>query len=455
MSTNWLEKRRMLPLLALAGVILLIAINYFSSELEHNPSDVHKPLVSSLTLTPYQAMPRAIGYGRAVPAIDFQEKSEISGRVTVINPLLKKGELVRAGTEMLRIDEADYILTLESSQAEQQLAQALLVELEQTETNLQATKKLIEQKLALTKQELTRFEKLRKQNAVSQSALDLTHNSYLKQQQELISTNNALALIPSKRDTAQARVQTAKSAVAMAERNLNHTRLILPYDARISEVYVEKNQFVRTGANLFAAHAINQFEIEMQLPLEQFIQFLLPAQGRELHMDNTSMHKMLESLELQARVALIGGPPEAKWKGEVERISDTLNPHSQTLGVIVTVDAPYQKANPGIRPPLLEGMYMRVELLGKPAPYLLLPRKALHQGELYTLSDDNRLDRYKLTDYLLAGDVVMLKSLDLKGQRIITSELFPAVKGMLVEPQDDLLIQQQLQQFARGEAEIR
>lgn len=455
MSTNWLQKRRMLPLLALAGVILLSTINHFSSELAHNPTEVHKPLVSSLTLTPYQAMPRAIGYGRAVPTIDFQEKSEISGRVIAINPLLKKGELVKAGTEMLRIDEADYLLTLESSQAEQQLAQALLVELEQTETNLQATKTLIEQKLALTKQELTRFEKLRKQNAVSQSALDLTHNSYLKQQQELISTNNALALIPSKRETAQARVQAAKSAVAMAERNLSHSRLILPYDARISEVYVEKNQFVRTGASLFAAHAINQFEIEMQLPLEQFIHFLLPAKGQPINLDNTSMHKMLEILELQARVTLIGGPPEAKWQGKIERISDTLNPHSQTLGVIVTVDAPYQKAKPGVRPPLLEGMYMRVELLGKPAPYLLLPRKALHQGELYMLTDDNRLDRHKLTDYLLAGEVIMVKSLELNGRRIITSDLFPAVNGMLVEPQDNPLTQQQLQQFAHGEAPIR
>jgi len=452
MTAKWLEKRRALPILALTGLVLFIAIKSLAPGLKRDESKLKASVVSVIDLKPYQAMPRAIGYGKAEPAIDFQEKSEISGRIVSVSPLLQKGELVKAGTEMLRIDDADYQLALASSQADLASAQASRAELEQTALNLEATKKLIEQKLALTEQELKRFERLRKQNSVSQSALDATRNTYIQQQQELTSTNNTLALLPSQRATAQARIETAKSAVATAERNLEHTRLILPYDARISDVFVENNQFVSTGANLFSAHAIDKYEIEVQLPLEQFAPFVTARKDLLPTLNNTTMQRRLEELNIKARISMVGGLTSAKWKGRVERISETLNPQSRTLGLIVTVESPY--LSPGVRPPVMNGMYMQVELLGKPDTYLLLPRKALHQGELFSLTADNRLKRITVSDYLLAGDVVMLKSQQLQGTRIITSELFPAVDGMLVETVTDPDTDKALALFARGEGAI-
>lgn len=453
MNKDWLKKRRALPLIAFAGLIILILVIKLAPGVKRDDSVAKPPVVSFIQLNSYEAMPRAIGYGNAVPAIEFNEMAEVSGRVIEVNPQLQKGELVRAGTEMLRIDDVDYILALERARADQASATASLAELEQTEINLNSSKSIIEKKLSITAQELKRYEKLRKNNSVSQSALDNTRNNYLKQQQELTETNNALALLTSQRLTTQAKIRSAESAVATAERNLQHTRLVLPYDARISDVSIEKNQLVSAGSHLFSAHAISKFEIEVQLPFDRFVQFV-PTSIERHEADSVTMQKMIQQLQLQARISLVGSLDTAVWSGTVERISETLNPTSRTLGVIVTVDNPYLKAKPGTRPPLLDGMYMQVELLGKPAPYLLLPRRALHQGELYSLDGEDRLQRVAIENYQTAGDVVMLKSEQLQGSRIITSELFPAVEGMKLTPVADEQAAEELAAFARGEGSI-
>ena len=50
------------------------------------------------------------------------------------------------------------------------------------------------------------------------------------------------------------------------------------------------------------------------------------------------------------------------WDAEVKRISDTVDPETRSIGVIVSVPEPYGQAKPGLRPPLIKGMFAEVEL---------------------------------------------------------------------------------------------
>ena len=50
------------------------------------------------------------------------------------------------------------------------------------------------------------------------------------------------------------------------------------------------------------------------------------------------------------------------WEVEVTRISDTVDPETRSIGVIVSVPSPYGRVRPGERPPLIKGMFASVEL---------------------------------------------------------------------------------------------
>ncbi len=47
---------------------------------------------------------------------------------------------------------------------------------------------------------------------------------------------------------------------------------------------------------------------------------------------------------------------------------------------------------PGKRPPLLKGLYVAVEFLGSPQKRIVIPRKAIHEGRVYLVNDENKLE---------------------------------------------------------------
>ena len=58
-------------------------------------------------------------------------------------------------------------------------------------------------------------------------------------------------------------------------------------------------------------------------------------------------------------------------------MSDTIDPKTGTLGVIVVVEAAYGSAVPGAKPPLTKGMFVEVSIAGHPVTGLAVPRCAL------------------------------------------------------------------------------
>jgi multidrug efflux system membrane fusion protein len=61
----------------------------------------------------------------------------------------------------------------------------------------------------------------------------------------------------------------------------------------------------------------------------------------------------------------------------------------------------------------------------------------VHEGRIYVLNEENRLEirpvrlKYTLGDYAVVDRGVE------QGERILVSDLIPAVEGMLIEPQED------------------
>jgi multidrug efflux pump subunit AcrA (membrane-fusion protein) len=119
---------------------------------------------------------------------------------------------------------------------------------------------------------------------------------------------------------------------------------------------------------------------------------------------------------------------------------------------VVAVDEPYEKIIPGRRPALVRGMYCEVELQGMTREgRLIIPRSALHDGHVYLLDADQRLQRRAVEIDFAQSTFICLKSGLNEGDILVVSDPVPAIEGMLVEPVVDNDLRQSLIQEATRE----
>ena len=143
-------------------------------------------------------------------------------------------------------------------------------------------------------------------------------------------------------------------------------------------------------------------------------------------------------------------------QGKVVRISDTVDPKTRTIGAIVAIDNPYKQAVPGVRPPLIKGMFVEVEIRARALQSeIVIPRSSLRSHQVMVITKDNRLGFRKVHTKLIQGDFVVIASGLQVGEKIIVSDLSPAVEGMLLRPQNDAAVLARLKQMVLAKGELR
>ena len=152
---------------------------------------------------------------------------------------------------------------------------------------------------------------------------------------------------------------------------------------------------------------------------------------------------------MYAIVRLKSGLQTVEWRAKVLRTSDTIDPKTRTVGVIVAVEDHYKKVVPGIRPPLVKGMFVEVELRTKVQPnQVIVPRSAIHNGNVYILNKENRLEIKPVTVALSMENFSVIKNGLKAGDKVIVSDLVPAIPKMLLNGHDDKDLSQNLQKAA-------
>jgi multidrug efflux pump subunit AcrA (membrane-fusion protein) len=101
----------------------------------------------------------------------------------------------------------------------------------------------------------------------------------------------------------------------------------------------------------------------------------------------------------------------------------------------VEVNNPYKDVQPGVKPPLVKGMFVEVEIRGKPvADQLVIPRSALDNQHVYVADAYNRLERRAVQTKPGGASFVIVQSGLQAGERVVISDVSPAISGMLLEP---------------------
>ena len=380
-----------------------------------------------------------MAFGNVEPAVTLNTKSEVSGKISFMHADLKKGASLSKGTVVLRIEPTTFEFSLTESQAALANSESTLNQLKVEEKSAKDALVIAQKNLGVELKELERTEALKKKGIISQSALDKEKQKVLALRQQLQDIEGKLASYESRRNAIKAQIKQSKSQVDKSQDTLGRTEVSLPFDARIGTVSVEKGEFVQAGALLFEALGIQAVEINAQISTKQFRPLVT---GLRIIKDSTVglqnpviLQAALSSMQLEARVRLVGDASQLTvWDGTLIRLSESVDPTRDTLGLVVAVDKPYEGIIPGKRPPLLKGMYTSVEFFSPAKLTLVLPRKAVHQGRVYVATEKNTLAIRPVTVLFTQGDLVVISDAEdsgLKvGEKIIINDVVPVMEGM-------------------------
>ena len=400
-------------------------------------------------------VPRVLGYGTAKPGRIWRAVAEVKGRVLEVNPRLKAGALIRQGETLLVIDPAEYDLAIDQLQADIAQIEAELAELETSQANDRASLEIEEDSLELAQTELERIESLVRDKAASPSQLDEQKRHVLTQRQSVQRLRNALQLVPQQRKALEALLAFKQAGLAQARLDRAKTVIRAPLDCRLGEVSIEPEQFLAEGQTLFDAHGTAVTELEAQLPLDQ-LRNLVHPKSRERAIVAMDARTVQELLDATVIVRFRSGDFTAEWEGRIARIREQLDPRTRTIGLVVAVDEPYEKVIPGKRPPLVRGMYCEVELSGAVrAGCIVIPRSALHDGHVYVVGKDRRLERRPVeVEFAQSQFACLREGLD-DAEMLVVSDPTPAIEGTLVEPVEDDRVRQRVIAQARGEGPVK
>lgn len=443
------KKLLFIPVLAVGIAIMVILVKNRAdpqkSEYEETRTAVRVIEVPSLTI-----VPAFRGYGNVEPSQVWNGVVQVAGKVISVGPSFKRGTIVPAGQFLLQIDPTDYELAIAQAETNIEAVQAQIAEIEIQEQNSASSLKIEQESLEISRKELRRKQSLISQGAASSSEVEKEQRSVLAQTQSVQALENTIRLYPAERRRLEAELARLQSQLDGAQLDLERTRVTIPFTARIAEVGVEEYQFVRQGDRLGTADGIDKAEIEVQVPLWR-IAALIRSEGisdvAELRNDDIG-----DRLGLSASVYLGQDTIFAEWKGRVARFTDALDPQTRTLGIIVEVDQPYAGVRPGVRPPLVKGMFVDVEIRGRPRPgSLIVPRAALHGDQVYVVDSENRLQKRRVTIGVVGASYYSVTEGLRMGERIVVSDVAPAIEGMLLEPVEDPDTASRLAQAARGQ----
>jgi multidrug efflux pump subunit AcrA (membrane-fusion protein) len=409
--------------------------------------------VRVITTQALDVVPRVIGYGYVEPGQAWQAVAEVSGKVVELHPRLKKGGYIKEGEVLLRLDPSKYDLAIAQKEASIESINAQLAELDINEKNLETSLKIEKNTLTLSKKELERQEQLLEKKMIARSVYEKQEQTYNAQLGKVQNLQNALNLIPANRKTLNANLTVNQIALKDAKLDRQNTKIAVPFDCRITEVKIEIAQFVQQGQVVVKADGIKTAEIRAQIPTEKMRNL---AKSWDQDFSLADIEYLGERVALKVLVRFNVGDFSTEWDARFVGADAAMDPQARTVGLIVVVDDPYAKVKVGERPPMVRNMFCEVELSGKSIPEtVVIPRSALHDGAVYVVNSQNRLEKKSVTLAFSQTNFHAIEGGLNVGELIVVSDLIPAIEGMLLQPIADEDLAATLIAEATGEGEVK
>lgn len=411
---SWLQRFFFIPPFILGGLLLVFAPG-MKAEPPKAAQTSGKKVVRVLKVVPRKIQPTAVGFGYTKPAHEWEAQAEIDGTVIRISENFKDGALIRQGSEILKIDPSSYELELVKLNAEIEVTKL-------TDQTIRKSIKIAEKDYQVQKAEYDRAAGLAKSGHLSKSEKDKTARELLGSQQQLQTLKNNLAIN-------RAQLKVLQAELDIAKRDIENTVIRAPYDVRITEKMVDIADYVNKGEVIFRADGIDAVEVSAQFPLGKMRPL---RRGSNLSPFDSKLHDSLEAM-----VVLKAGEKKIVWDAKVNRSGGKIDAQTQSQSIVVRIEDPYKKAEPGKKPPLIRDTFVKVKLK---APVLkkkiLLPVASIHNNKVYIIKDGKLEIRPVKVDFV-QGQIAVIRNGVEKDDLVVLSKLSPAVEGMTLKPQPD------------------
>jgi len=427
------RKLLILPPVAVGAIVLFLFVRGREGPERVDVSEIARA-VRVITVQPRTIVPSVIAYGTVRPSKHWAAVAEVAGRVAFVSPLLKVGEVIPAGRELIRIDDTDKKLEVARMKAEAAGFRAQLDRLAASGENVKALVAVEERSLALTRRELERLEDLHQRGSISQADVDTQRRLVLGQESAVVNLRNSLRLLPSEGAQLQAQLDATLARLRLAERDVARAVIKAPFPCRVETVNVEMTQSVTVGQTLAETFDVEVAEIEARVAVQQARHLFASARPIEI-VEGLTQGVDWSRFGIRATVRLRLSELAFTWEARFARVAPTLSVGTRAAGIVVAVDQPLRNRVAG-KPPLINGMFVEVELSGPPRENrIVIPRAAMHAGRVYLADEQNHLVIRPVTVDFRQGEEAVIATGLSAGERLVLSDVIPAIEGMLLDPQ--------------------
>lgn len=320
--------------------------------------------------------------GTVQPQTQTSIAAEVPGRIIELNDSFTAGGFVRAGEVLARIDPSDYEAALLQSEAELASARSRLAD------------------------ETARSDQARRD-------WQRLHGSD-REPGDLVLRLPQVA-------GAQASVQAAEAAVLRARRNLERTRITLPFAGLVRSRQVNLGQFVSTGSPLGVVFSVDVAEVRLPLSSQDLAFLDLPAPGVVFDDDRVPV-------TLSGMVA----GRSASWQARIVRTEGIVDENTRLVHAVAVVEDPYGLLGTERELPLPMGTFVAAEIRGQASAGLIeLPRSALRGDNTVFLANDQDELEIRTVEVLRAtARSAFVRNALYRGDRVITTAIQAPIPGL-------------------------
>lgn len=318
--------------------------------------------------------------GTVKPRTETTLVAEVPGQIVSVSSNFIAGGFFREGEVLLQIDPSDYQTALLRAQA-----------------NLAARKAQLADQKARSEQALRDWQNLGREGEPS----DLTLR------------------IPQLAE-AEAAVQAAEAELKEAERDLQRTRIRVPYDGLVRSKMVDVGQYVAPGTPLGVTFAIDTAEIRLPLSATDLRYLELPSATR---------------LEKTQRIPVVlteeGVDTSGQWNSEIVRTEGVVDESSRVVYAVAEVVDPYAVLGRSSAEELKMGSFVRAKIQGLRAEnVVVLPRSVLRADDTVLVANEQRqLEIRSVTVLRAEPRVVYIGDGVADGELVVTTSMDAPIPG--------------------------
>lgn len=395
-----------LPLVILAGAAFgAYRLWDTKPEVGRTPPEERVWSVAVVPAARVDARPEMRLFGEIVAGREVELRPLVAGPVVEVGADFVDGGVVHAGDLLVAIDPFDYRADLAEYQARVAETRAKLAEIAAELTSASRLLARDREQMELSRREVERRERLVRQAAASEKALDDARVALSQRMQQVITREETIDRLAAQAEQYQAVIERWEVALSRARRDLEQTRLEAPFDGFLIDTEAAVGK--RLGVGDRVARLIDADRLEARF-----------------HVSEAAFARLLAAGGYRGRPAEVVwrvGAQEFAFEAVIDRLESEIDAASGGVELYARIHS--VGADGVLRP----GAFVEVRVPDRVyAGVVPLPESALHDGDTVYVVVDDRLVARKVEVVARSGGDILVHG-DLEADDMVVTNRFPEI----------------------------